>query len=78
MAEAPLSIMPLRDRSTLSCCHHHEELGLIIEQFERVVAEGAEPPSWTKVWGDHVTNQPLRTSSTLKLLEPPAPSGLLR
>ena len=38
------------------------ELFLIIEQFERVVSEGAEPPSWMKAWGDHVANQPLRTS----------------
>ena len=39
------------------------ELVLIIEQFERVVSEGkAEPPSWMKAWGDHVTSQPLRTS----------------
>jgi hypothetical protein len=29
------------------------ELALIIEQFERVVSEGVEPPSWMKVWGDH-------------------------
>ena len=38
------------------------ELFLIIEQFERVVSEGAEPPSWMRAWGDHVANQPLRTS----------------
>ena len=38
------------------------ELALIIDQFERVVSEGAEPPSWMKAWGPHVTNQPLRTS----------------
>ncbi|RPH77228.1 MAG: hypothetical protein EHM80_12960 [Nitrospiraceae bacterium] len=38
------------------------ELALIIEQFERVVSEGAEPPSWMKAWGNHVKNQPLRTS----------------
>jgi hypothetical protein len=38
------------------------ELTLIIEQFERVVSEEAEPPSWMKTWGDHVTNQPLRTA----------------
>lgn len=38
------------------------ELVLIIEQFERVVSEGTEPPSWMKAWGDHVANQPRRTS----------------
>jgi hypothetical protein len=38
------------------------ELVRIIEQFERVVSEEAEPPSWMKAWGDHVTNQPLRTA----------------
>ena len=38
------------------------ELLLIIEQFERVVSEGAEPPVWMKAWGGQVANQPLRTS----------------
>jgi hypothetical protein len=38
------------------------ELLLILKQFERVVSEGAEPPSWMKAWGDHVANRPLRTS----------------
>lgn len=38
------------------------ELALIIEQFEHVVSKGAEPPSWMKAWGNHVKNQPLRTS----------------
>lgn len=37
------------------------ELVLIIEQFERVVSERTEPPSWMRAWGNHVTNQPLRT-----------------
>ena len=79
MAEAPLSIMPLWDRY-LRClvATDHEELGLIIEQFERVVSEGAEPPSWMKAWGDHVPNQPLRTSVGSQALGAAAPSGLLR
>jgi len=38
------------------------ELVLIIDQFERVMSAGAEPPSWMRAWGDHVTNQPLRTA----------------
>ena len=38
------------------------ELVLIVERFKRVVSEGAEPPSWMKAWGHHVTNQPRRTS----------------
>ena len=63
MAEAPLPIMPQWERyQHCLVATDHEELGLIIEQFERVVAEGAEPPFWMKAWGDHVTNQPLRTS----------------
>ena len=37
------------------------ELVLIIEQFEHVVSERAELPPWMKAWGNHVTNQPLRT-----------------
>jgi hypothetical protein len=38
------------------------ELVLIIDQLERVMLAGAEPPSWMRAWGDHVTNQPLRTA----------------
>jgi hypothetical protein len=38
------------------------ELVLIIDQLERVMLAGAEPPSWMRSWGDHVTNQPLRTA----------------
>jgi len=38
------------------------ELVLIIEQFERVMLAGAEPPSWMRAWGHHVTTQPLRTA----------------
>lgn len=38
------------------------ELLLIIDQLERVVPAGAEPPSWTRPWGQYVTSQPLRAS----------------
>ena len=38
------------------------ELALIIDQFERVVPAGAEPPFWMRSWGRHVTTQPLRTA----------------
>ena len=38
------------------------ELALIIEQFEHVASERAEPSSWVKAWGDDVINQPLRTA----------------
>ena len=62
-AEPPPPIMPLWES------HQHclaatdpTELFLIIEQFERVVSEGAEPSSWMKAWGDHLANQPLRAS----------------
>jgi hypothetical protein len=62
-AEVPPSIMPL-------WAHYQQclvttdptELVLIIDQLERVMLAGAEPPSWMRAWGEHVTNQPLRTS----------------
>jgi hypothetical protein len=38
------------------------ELVLIIDQFERVMLAGAEPPSWMRAWGPHVMSQPLRTA----------------
>jgi hypothetical protein len=38
------------------------ELVLIIDQFERVMLAGTEPPSWMRAWGDHVRSQPLRTA----------------
>ena len=38
------------------------ELVLIIDQFERVMLAGAEPPSWMRAWGHHVLSQPLRTA----------------
>ena len=38
------------------------ELVLIIDQFERVVPAGVEPPFWMRAWGRHVTTQPLRTA----------------
>ena len=50
-AEPPPPIMPLWE-SYQHCLAATDptELFLIIEQFERVVAEGAEPPSWMKAW----------------------------
>ena len=38
------------------------ELFRMIEYFEGVKLSGAEPPSWMKGWGDHVTKQPVRIS----------------
>jgi len=32
----------------------------MIDHFEGVKLSGAEPPSWMKGWGDHVTRQPVR------------------
>jgi hypothetical protein len=29
-------------------------LVLIIDQFERVMLAGAEPPSWMRAWGPHM------------------------
>lgn len=37
------------------------ELAQIIDQFERVMLAGTEPPSWVKALGGHVQSQPLRT-----------------
>lgn len=62
-SEAPLSVMPLWERyQQCLVATNPMELDLIIAQFERVVSEGAGPPSWMKAWGGHVVNQPLRTS----------------
>ena len=62
-AEAPPSIMPLWERyQQCLVTTDPTELVLIIDQFERVTPAGAEPPSWMRAWGDHVTNQPLRTA----------------
>ena len=36
------------------------ELFRTIDRFEAVKLSGAEPPSWMKGWGDHVTRQPVR------------------
>ncbi len=62
-AEAPPSIMQLWERYQ-QCLGTTDptELVLIIEQFERAVLAGAEPPPWMRAWGDRVTNQPLRTA----------------
>jgi len=62
-AEAPSSIMPLWERyQQCLVMTDPTELVLIIDQFERVVPAGAEPPFWMRAWGRHVTNQPLRTA----------------
>ena len=60
-AEAPPSIMPLWE-GYQHCLVATDtmELFLIIEQFERVVPAGAEPPFWIRALGDHLTKQPLR------------------
>ena len=50
-------IMPLRERYQLSLVTTDPtELVLIIDQFERVMLVGPQPPSWMRAWGDHVTN----------------------
>lgn len=38
------------------------ELVLIIDQFERAMLAGAEPPFWMRAWGPHVMSQPLRAA----------------
>jgi hypothetical protein len=62
-AEALPPIMPLWERyQQCLVATDPTELALIIEQLERVVPAGTEPPSWMKVGGRHVMSQPLRTS----------------
>ena len=62
-AEAPSPIMPLWERyQQCLVTTDPTKLVLIIDQFERVMPAGVEPPSWMKAWGPHVTNQPLRTA----------------
>ena len=61
--EAPPPIMLLWERyQQCLVTTDPTELVLIIEQFERVVSAGAEPPSWMRAWGHHVKSQPLRTA----------------
>ena len=62
-AEAPPPIMPLWERYQ-QCLVNTDptELVLIINQLERVIPAGTEPPSWMRAWGDHVMSQPLRTA----------------
>ena len=61
--EAPPPIMLLWERyQQCLVTTDPTELVLIIDQFERVMLAGAEPPSWMKAWGQHVMNQPLRTA----------------
>ena len=63
MAEAPPPIMPLWDRyQRCLVTTDPTELVLIIDEFERVMLAGAEPPSWMRAWGHHVMSQPLRTA----------------
>ena len=62
-AEAPPPIMPLWARyQQCLVTTDPTELVLIIDQFERVMLSGTEPPSWMRAWGDHVMSQPLRTA----------------
>jgi len=62
-ADLQPSIMPLWERyQQCLVATDYTELIQIIEQFERVVSEGADPPSWMRAWGGYVRNQPLRTA----------------
>lgn len=62
-AEAPPPIMPLWERyQQCLVTTDPAELARIIDQFERVMLTGAEPPPWMRVWGVHVMRQPLRTA----------------
>jgi hypothetical protein len=62
-AEAPSLIMPLWERyQQCLVITDPTELVLIIDQIERVMLAGAEPPSWMRAWGHRVMSQPLRTA----------------
>lgn len=56
------SIMPLWGRYQ-ECLITTEFIALqqIVEQFERAMLTGPEPPDWMKSWSTHVNRQPLRT-----------------
>ena len=61
--QAPPSIMPLWERyQQCLVTTDPTELVFIIDQLERVMLVGAEPPAWMRVWGQHVATQPIRTS----------------
>ncbi len=63
MAEDLPPIMPLWERyQQCLVATDPTELLLIIDQLEQVVPAGAEPPSWTRPWGQYVTSQPFRAS----------------
>ncbi len=36
------------------------ELLQLVQQFDRPIASGSEPPAWLVRWGSHVAKQPLR------------------
>jgi hypothetical protein len=38
------------------------ELTLIIDKIELATPTDVEPPSWMRVWGQHVMSQPIRTA----------------
>ncbi len=62
-ASSPTLVMPLWERYQ-HCLATDDPATLlqIIEQLERVMLEGPEPPTWMKSWNPHVTRQPLRTA----------------
>jgi hypothetical protein len=63
MAENLPPIMPLWERyQQCLVATDPTELLLIIDQLEQVVPAGAEPPSWMRFLGQHVTSQPFRAS----------------
>lgn len=59
----PASVMPVWDRYQ-QCLATSEpaELLQLVEQIERVMLTGPEPPAWMKSWSPHVTRQPLRAA----------------
>jgi len=60
---APPSVMPLWERYR-QCLDSKEPDTLLqlVEQFEQVMMEGPEPPTWMRSWNLPVVRQPLRTA----------------
>jgi hypothetical protein len=63
MAQLVPSVMPFWETSR-RCMTTTELHALVqsVEQLERAILEGPDPPDWMKTWGDHVVRQPIRTA----------------
>jgi hypothetical protein len=63
MAQPVPSVMPFWE--TYQRCMTTTDPHVLIqsvEQLERAMLEGPDPPDWMKTWGGHVVRQPIRTA----------------